>query len=105
MLKKIITLITMLLTLNSFAQLDQFAVVDSSGKIKIKAAQVKSFLEQGKTCVMYRASVRYHSKDLTKKICRDKDSRERFGIRVIKCRDIAETNVAQACKGIKVATK
>lgn len=95
-------LILLVLSTSVFAQLEQFAVVDNTGKIKVTAKQVGELLKQGKTCVMHRASVRYHSKDVTKNVCRDKDSRERFGIRVIKCSDIAENNIAQACKGIKI---
>jgi hypothetical protein len=81
--------------------LTDFAIVDSKGDVKFTKQAVIKMLQEGKTCVMYRSSARFKSKGLTKKKCRDKDYRERYGIRVIKCKHIADNALSSACKGIK----
>lgn len=99
---KFIIACLMVLTFNyANAGLDDFAVIDSSGNVKLKTATIVKALQSGSTCVMYRASVRFHSKNVTKKQCRDKDFRERNKIRVIKCRDIADNDLSAQCKGLK----
>jgi hypothetical protein len=83
------------------SDLGVYAVIDTKGTAKVPFKSVLNALGEGKTCVMNRTSVKAKSKNITKKHCQDKDFRERYGIRVIKCSQILENDASTKCKGLK----
>jgi hypothetical protein len=97
----LVTLFIMSTKVTLAAGFDDYLVIDSKAAVKIPVDVVLKKLEAGKTCVKHRNSVKLKSPNLTKADCTDKDHMERYGISVIKCSNILETDFATKCKGMK----
>ena len=94
-MKKLIAVLTLTISTLSIAGLNDFAVVSGNTTATFTEAQVSKMLAQGNTCLKKGVSVKFHSKNVTKKECQ---SSTKLGLRVIKVKNL-EINLYKKVMG------
>ena len=84
-MKKLLTGLMLALSLTALANLEDFKVVGGTANATFNQTQVAKMLAEGNTCLKKGVSVKYHSKNVTKKECQ---SSTKLGLRVIKVKDL-----------------
>jgi len=80
-MKKLLTVLSLVLSMTAFAGLDDFKVTGGNVDATFTADQVAKMLAEGDTCLKSGVKVLYHSKNITKKHCQKS---KKLGLRTIK---------------------
>jgi opacity protein-like surface antigen len=94
-MKKLLTIALMTVSTLSIAGLNDFKVIGGNATATFTQAQVEKMLDEGNTCLKKGVSVKYHSKNVTKKECQ---SSTKLGLRVIKVKNL-EINLYKKVMG------